>query len=732
MDRIGSTFRAVGDFDNALHYRLQAVEGQLKYGSKRGQATVLNNTATIYKDLGRYDEAIEMHKRSLALKEELGYERGMVYSYNNLGETYRLSGDFKSAKLYLHKAQELATKLDNPMLLGATNLYLGRIALAESRYQDAERFLTDAMYTYRRRNSVTRLAEGLTEQANLAFAQEQYKKAETLYMEAIDYAQQSQKNVVLLNAYESLSQMYAELNNYKSAFEMQKRYQASRDSLFDANSQQRIEMLIVQNQIQETQRHLSFLKQQAQLTESKLKHKIANRNLMILGVLTLVALVGYFYSRRVHKRELALLSRSHAAIAEKEQKLSLALWASGDVLWSWDVKNKIISRENAGRLDALPEGQVDPSWEAYRSFVHEEDFDRLIAQLEAVKSNQEDAFEVSYRVKNKAGEWAWVQDKGKVVETDEVGAPKKVAGIQHDITILKQQEADLVVLNTELEMRVKQRTHDLVETLDKLKVTQQSLVEAEKMAALGALVAGLAHEINTPLGTAMTAITHLEAELAQLKDKIASQSLTKSNLQSGLDGITSGKDIVLKGVERAIGLVQQFKRVSVSGTETEVAKAPFGELVETAFRCAKSNNGEPDNIELCVNQDGEVATYLDPLMQVLELLLSNAIQHAKPKTALIIHAAFHEYDTYFEVVIEDNGVGVEADIRNKIFEPFYTSMRHAGSVGLGLNIVFNLVVQLLGGEIHCEASQLGGAKFRFSIAKNVDKVSARSLQSESE
>ena len=88
-------------------------------------------------------------------------------------------------------------------------------------------------------------------------------------------------------------------------------------------------------------------------------------------------------------------------------------------------------------------------------------FTGLTTHLESIKNQQEEAFEVAYRVKNKAGEWAWVQDKGKVVETDSEGRPLRVAGIQHDITILKQQEADLVVLNTELEQRVQQRTQDL-------------------------------------------------------------------------------------------------------------------------------------------------------------------------------------------------------------------------------------------------------------------------------
>lgn len=717
IGRIGSIYRSIGDLDNALSYQLQNIEGQRQAGNKRGLAIAFNNTAIVYKDLGKYQEAIEMHSQSLELKREIGYERGMVYSFNNLGETHRLAGNLSAAKGFLAEAELLANKLNNRMLLGSTNLYLGRIAITEQRYDDAKRILDAAMETYRKRNSASRIAEGLVEQGNLSRITGKYEQAVSQLREAIDYAQQAQKNVVLFKAYDLLSQVYADMGSFESAYEMQKTFRSSRDKLFDLNSQRRVEMLVVQQKVDEARRNLEFIKQEAKLTESELNAEIANRNLVILAVLSAVLIAGYVYSRYVHRRELALANESRLKIAEKEQQLSLALWASGDVLWSWDIKAQKVSRENASQLSALPCGNVDPDWHNLRTHIHNEDFNLLIERLQAIKENEEDAFEVAYRVKNKAGEWAWVQDKGKVVKRDDNNLPLVVAGIQHDITILKQQEVDLVVLNTELEQRVEQRTKDLRNALDNLKATQQNLVEAEKMAALGSLVAGLAHEVNTPLGTIIMAVTHLQAELQQVEQLVKNGSLSKQNLTTSLKVLSDSADLIFNGTNRTSALVEQFKRVSVSERGEGRVNENFSALVHAAYKTAWKATGEPKHVELLDISDGYITTYSDPLMQVLELLISNAINHAEPNGSLSINVCCNEHENYYEVLVEDNGIGVADNELTKIFNPFYTLARHKGHAGLGLNIVFNLVSQVLGGEISCERSSFGGARFRFTVEK---------------
>ncbi|MCG7536826.1 tetratricopeptide repeat protein [Pseudoalteromonas sp. OOF1S-7] len=712
--RIGSVYRATGDLDNALMYQLESLEGMHTFGSEKSLAISYNNTGIIYKDLGRYDKAIEMHKQSLALKSSIGYERGMVYSYNNLGESHRLNGDLEQARDYLNKALTLATKLNNRMLKGSTYLYLGRIAITEERLEDAYVILSKALDIYRARKSAGRIAEGLVELGRVVERLGQTDRAISYWAEAVEQARKAQKNIVLFSAYDHLSVLYARTGRYQDAYVMLTRLQKERGELFDLQSQQRIEMLVIQNQVSETKRDLKFVRQQAELTQATLNNKIANRNLLVISVVTGLLLAWFVYRRRVHRRELKLVTDAHQKIEEKEQKLSLALWGSGDVLWDWDLASGLITRENAESMAGIPQQSVNSGARHFGDYVFGDDQVRLASEIDALLNNEQDAFAISYRVRTSDNEWLWVHDKGKVVARDECGKPTRLSGIQHDITLLKQQEADLLVLNSELETLVKKRTQALESTLAELRETQTNLVEAEKMVALGAVVAGIAHEINTPLGTAIMASSNIEVQLHSLGTNARSGSLTREGLFEGLDTLTESVQLTQSALQRTGGLVEQFKKVAVKGRFEQRGTCQLCELVSTAFNLA-CDSEQRRGVELILPEPVTLFTYIDALLQVLEILFINTLQHGTTQQSLILKVSAIRTEDAIQLCVEDNGHGVVAADRQKIFDPFYTTARHKGNVGLGLHIVYNLVTHVFKSEIQCEQSSFGGAKFSFQL-----------------
>lgn len=716
--RIGAIYRSLGDFDNALENMLTSLEQIKKTSDKQKLAITYNNTAIIFKDLARYDEAIEMHINSLELKREINYERGMVYSYNNLGETSRLNGDIDAAKYYLAQAELLANKLNNRMLLGSTYLYLGRIKFGEGNYSGAREMLNEAMAIYRKRKSYSRIGEGLVELAKVTRILGDPQSAKTMLLEAIDAAQKAQKNVVLFDAYELLAETYNELGEFENAYQTLKTYQLERQKLFDLNSQRRIELLVVTNQVNEARRELKLSKQQAELTKSELNHKAAVRNWLFTVVVFVILSAWYFYNRSAQAKQLANETKARKALEEREQQLSLALWGSGDVLWDWDLTKGKILRRNNHALSSIPNEHQGASVYDFSEYLHRDDLAKLDDAINKVVLGEQDAFEVNYRVRSKTGDWFWVQDRGKAVERDGAGKAVRIVGTQHDINELKNHEKALEALNQELEQRVDVRTQELQQTVVQLKATQKSLIEAEKVAALSGVVSGLAHEINTPLGTAVTAVSLLNDQITKLLQQIEAESLRKQDLLSYLFEMNSSSELISRGVTRSATLVEKFKQVSVGTRSETLSECCIDEVIDAANYLASKYQHPAFSFEYKGQRGITFYSYRLALIQVVEALVINCFEHAfneQDHAHLVID--FSEQETSFTLTIEDNGSGVEKEAKSKLFDPFFTTTRHKGSTGLGLNIVYSLVVHLFEGKISYFESSLGGAGFKLVLKK---------------
>ncbi|MBT1446106.1 tetratricopeptide repeat protein [Shewanella sp. JM162201] len=715
--RIGLLYRTIGDLDHALSHMLKALDIHIRVGSKREASETYNNTAIIFKDLGRYEKAIELHKKSLALKREIGYQRGMIYSMNNLGETSRLKGDLAAAKQYLDEAKALATSLNNDMLLGSNFLYQGRIALQESNLELARSYLERAMAIYNKRHASDRKAEGLVELARLSEMTGDDAAAISQLREAVAAARAAEKNLVLFDAYEKLAKLLHKTGQHAEAFDMLSTYLSERNKLLDLNSQQRIEMLVVSNQVNEAKRSLQLVQQEAALTEARLQNQIAERNMILFASLLSLALVFFLYSRRQQKQQLAMEVAAREAIEEKEQQLSLALWGSGDVLWDWDLRSGNLSHRNAERFEQLPQRLSPTDLKQLKNHIHPDDFDEFEQAIQRILARRDDIFDVNYRVKLQNGDWLWMHDRGKVVERDQNDQPIRLAGTLHDISELKQHEMSLLSLNSNLESHVAQRTHELQLALKDLKSAQDNLIEAEKMASLGRLVAGIAHEINTPIGTATTATTHIIEELEKIQNLYQSGELTEETLEAGLSQLHEGQHLINRGLNRTSRLVEQFKSLATPPSTEPANEFSFQLLVNAAFEQAKVGAELSSPLQLSTGVDQTMRTYFDALMQVMTILLCNVCEHTADTPNAEVKVSISDSPAQYTITVDDNGPGLGDDEMSKVFEPFYTTKRSTGHIGLGLNIAYNIINQVFKGDIRCQPSSLGGACFSLSIPK---------------
>lgn len=288
---------------------------------------------------------------------------------------------------------------------------------------------------------------------------------------------------------------------------------------------------------------------------------------------------------------------------------------------------------------------------------------------------------------------------------------------------LKEMEAqeEVVRLNRELESRVIERTaelqaanSDLTRTLASLQETQAHLIQTEKLAALGDLVAGVAHEINTPTGVAVTASSHLERKTREFGEMFCNGAAKKQDLEKFLTLCSEAAGIILLNLHRAAELIASFKRVAVdqSSEERRVFKVReyIGEIL-LSLRPKLKQAGF--TIELNCDDMLEMDSYPGAFSQIITNMLLNTVIHAYEGTATTGRVVIEvkKEGAWFVLRFSDDGKGIAPQYLNKIFEPFFTTRRGQGGTGLGLYIVYNLVTQKLNGTVTCESETDLGALF---------------------
>ncbi len=246
-----------------------------------------------------------------------------------------------------------------------------------------------------------------------------------------------------------------------------------------------------------------------------------------------------------------------------------------------------------------------------------------------------------------------------------------------------------------------------------LQVALDHLVQAEKLASLGALVAGVAHEINTPIGVSLSAASHLSEQVNAFGGLLERQQIRKADLQAFVDGSREASGIILHNMERAAALVRSFKQVAADQTsETRRSFDLQQTVAEILFNLGPRFKHR--SVELVQQVEPGIAMDCFPgaLAQILSNLVLNALLHGFEETGSgQIEVLGSRRGQDVEITVRDNGRGIPADLLGRVFDPFFTTKRNQGGTGLGLHIVFNLVHNTLGGSIVLHSSVGQGSAF---------------------
>ncbi|GAB4525009.1 MAG: hypothetical protein Tsb0014_03950 [Pleurocapsa sp.] len=262
---------------------------------------------------------------------------------------------------------------------------------------------------------------------------------------------------------------------------------------------------------------------------------------------------------------------------------------------------------------------------------------------------------------------------------------------------------------------LEKRTQELSQAVENLQIAQKQLVESEKMAALGNLVAGVAHEINTPIGTSITVASTLADETQSFVAELNKGQIKRSTLNQYLEIALESSQLIFDNLHRAGELIQSFKQVAVDGTSLDKRTFSVKNYIEEVL-ITLAPQFKQTRHQVMVTGDESIAidSYPGALAQIITNLVMNSLIHAyQPEESGKMQFAVVEQPNNIQIIYSDDGCGIAQANLSQIFEPFFTTARNRGGSGLGLHLVYNLVVQQLQGTIEVESEV--GVKTVFTI-----------------
>ena len=311
---------------------------------------------------------------------------------------------------------------------------------------------------------------------------------------------------------------------------------------------------------------------------------------------------------------------------------------------------------------------------------------------------------------------------------DEHGQVNGYLGIARDVSDQLAAEAQLQQLNLELDRRVQDRTAALLRstdqlqsTLNELRHTQNQLVQSEKLAALGSIVAGVAHELNTPIGNCVTVASALHDDTVSYQREFEQGTLRRSQLQTYMQTSREALDLLLRGLHRIADQVVNFKQVAVDQSGAQQRPFELDQIVANVVALMNATlRKTPFRLELEIPCGIRMNSYPGAIEQIVCNLINNSVLHGfdgREEGVMRLQAALAGETV--EIVYTDNGCGMTEQVKSHVFDPFFTTRLGKGGSGLGMHICYNLATGPLGGSLEVHSAPGQGCRFMMVLPLEV-------------
>lgn len=451
------------------------------------------------------------------------------------------------------------------------------------------------------------------------------------------------------------------------------------------------------------------------------QNRILFAGLMILLVVTLAFLLWRKF-RQLHESERSLLA-SQAHLMQSERKFTHLFENSPVPLALLSLHERRILAINTNllqqwgySLDQVLNRSLDDLniWDNPK--------DACIHHQRLLESGVVRQFEVKLRDQHGNVSICQISSKSFTSDTEQLLIFSPI-----DISRLREVELQIRLLNIQLEEKVTERTRSLAATnlelehaLNTMKVMQEEMFRSEKMAALGCLVAGISHELNTPIGNSLLVASTIHENTSRLVDEIQTGQLRKSRLLQLVEDTGKGADILLRNLQRAAQLIVSFKRVAVDQSSDQRRVFQLRETIEEVLLTLEPVYKRTGyQIQTDLDEGICMDSFPGAISQILSNIINNAIIHGfegRTQGTMQLQARLLN-ETQVEIRFSDDGIGIPQDHIKRVFDPFFTTKFGQGGSGLGLHIVYNLVTDVLGGRVTLESEPGHGTRFHLIIPK---------------
>ena len=428
---------------------------------------------------------------------------------------------------------------------------------------------------------------------------------------------------------------------------------------------------------------------------------------------------GFAFVRDVSERR-----RAEEAVRQSEQRLLQAIRVSGIGIFDRDHRADTIYWSPELRA-MFGWGADEPrSVDSFIEVVHADDREHVLAAIRrAHDANGDGQYEAEYRIVGRSGVVRWVLAMGQTSFAGDGDSrqPLRTVGAALEITARKQAEEALRRANEELDERVRLRTEELAasnaqlrETLDTLRRAQEELIRSEKLASLGSLVAGVAHEMGTPLGNSLLVATTLSGKTRQFSQLAEGASLSRTALRDFVAAAMQATGLIERSLLQANDLIGHFKQVAVDQTSAQRRRFDLAATIDEIVATLRPQYRKtPHRIQVDIPDGIVMDSFPGPLGQIIGNLATNALVHgfANAAAGVIEIVASQPDNGRVTLRISDNGCGIAAAHLPRIFDPFFTTRLGQGGSGLGLHIVYSIATRVLGGRIEARSAPGEGSTF---------------------